>query len=201
MNLLTELEGFKFITTLVLKFKKIESDDETKYSTFYSSIKADTIINESDIDGALESICSMIISNIQNSLGKGWGWIVDSVVDHNIIILKYKPLCDSSYIKLPKELEHPAKGSINIQNIIDNECVQWCLVRYLHPADHHPARIRKVEKSLINIQNINHDECIKWCFVRHLHPAYHHPAKTRKVEFLLSKLEIFAILEERIVSH
>ena len=73
MNLLTELEGFKFVTTLVLKFKKIESDDETKYSTFYSSTKADTIINESDIDGALESICSTIISNIQNSLGKGWG--------------------------------------------------------------------------------------------------------------------------------
>ena len=201
MNLLTELEGFKFVTTLVLKFKKIESDDETKYSTFYSSTKADTIINESDIDGALESICSTIIPNKQNSLGKGWGWIVDSVVDHNIIILKYKPLSDSSYIKLPKELEHPAKGSINIQNIIDNECIQWCLVRYLHPADHHPAWIRKVEKSLINIQNINHDECIKWCFVRHLHPADHHPAKTRKVEFLLSKLEILAILEKRIVSH
>ena len=201
MNLLTELEGFKFVTTLVLKFKKIESDDETKYSTFYSSTKADTIINESDIDGALESICSTIISNKQNSLGKGWGWIVHSVVDHNIIILKYKPLSDSSYIKLPKELEHPTKGSINIQNIIDNECIQWCLVRYLDPADHHPAWIRKVEKRLINIQNINHDECIKWCFVRHLHPADHHPAKTRKVEFLLSKLEIFAILEKRIVSH
>ena len=29
----------------------------------------------------------------------------------------YNPLAGSSYIKLPKELEHPRKGLINIQNI------------------------------------------------------------------------------------
>ena len=38
------------MTTLVLEFKKIKSDDRTKYSTFYSNPKAKTIINESDID-------------------------------------------------------------------------------------------------------------------------------------------------------
>ena len=27
-----------------------------------------------------------------------------------------------------------------------NECFKWCLVRYLHPADHHPARIRRVDE-------------------------------------------------------
>ena len=35
---------------------------------------------------------------------------------------------------------------INIQNIDDNECFKWCLVRYSHPADNQPARIRKVSK-------------------------------------------------------
>ena len=33
-HLVTQLKGFKFMTTLLLEFKKIESDDETKYSTF-----------------------------------------------------------------------------------------------------------------------------------------------------------------------
>ena len=28
----------------------------------------------------------------------------------------------------------------------DNECFKWCLVRYLHPTDHHPTRARKVNK-------------------------------------------------------
>ena len=32
-----------------------------------------------------------------------------------------------------------------MQNI-DNECFKWCLVRYLNPADHHPARITKSDK-------------------------------------------------------
>ena len=36
---------------------------------------------------------------------------------------------------------------INIQNINDNECFEWCLVRYLNPADHHPARITKAYKN------------------------------------------------------
>ena len=35
---------------------------------------------------------------------------------------------------------------INIQNIDDNECFKWYIVRYLNPADHHPARITKTDK-------------------------------------------------------
>ena len=74
------------------------------------------------------------------------GWIIDSVVDHTINISKYSPLSGSSYIKLPKELDHLKKGLIHIQNFDDNQWFKWCLIRYLHPADHHSARIRKVEK-------------------------------------------------------
>ena len=35
---------------------------------------------------------------------------------------------------------------INIQNIDYNKCFKWCLIRYVHPADHHAARIRKSGK-------------------------------------------------------
>ena len=40
---------------------------------------------------------------------------------------------------------------INIQNIDNNECFKWCLVRYLNPADHHLARITKVDKAFSKI--------------------------------------------------
>ena len=60
-------------------------------------------------------------------------------------ISKYKLFSGSSYIKLPKELDCPKKALINNQNIDDNECFKWCLVRYLHPVNHYPARIRKVK--------------------------------------------------------
>ena len=85
-KLLSELRGFKFLTTLVLVFKKIESKDNTKFDNFYSRSKAEIIINESDIDDVFESIYSTIISSIQKSLGKSSGWIIDSVIDHTNII-------------------------------------------------------------------------------------------------------------------
>ena len=45
INLLTQLRGFKFVTTLILVFKKTESEDKTKYDTSYSNSKAKMIIS------------------------------------------------------------------------------------------------------------------------------------------------------------
>ena len=58
---------------------------------------------------------------MQRSLGKDSGFVTDSVIDHNISISRYNHLAGSSYIKLPKELDHPRNGLINIQNIDDHE--------------------------------------------------------------------------------
>ena len=85
--------------TLVLVFKRIESEDKAKYDTFYSNSKAEIIINISDIDDLFQSMYAIIIPNMQMSLRKGSGWIIDSVIDHTISISKYKPLAGSSYIK------------------------------------------------------------------------------------------------------
>ena len=41
---MVQLKGFKFVATLVLVFKKIESKDKTEYGNFYSSSKADIIM-------------------------------------------------------------------------------------------------------------------------------------------------------------
>ena len=138
---MTQLKGFKFTTALALMFKKIESEDKTKYDTFYSRLKAETITNESHIDDVFQSVYTTIISNIQKSLGKGSGWIIDSAIDHkyNHSISKYNPLAGSSDIKLPKELDHPRKRLINIQNTDDNECFKWFLIRYLNTVYRNPS--------------------------------------------------------------
>ena len=93
---MTQLKGFKFVTTLVLVFKKIESKDKTKFDNFYSSSKAEIIINESDMDDVFQSIYTTSITNIQKSLGKGSGWITDLVIDHFVAISKYNHLTGSS---------------------------------------------------------------------------------------------------------
>ena len=69
-----------------------------------------TIFFESGIHGVFQSIYTTIITNIQKSLGKGSGCIIDSVIHHTISISKYIPLVSSSYIKIPKELHHTRKG-------------------------------------------------------------------------------------------
>ena len=73
------------MTTLVLVFKKIESEEKTKYDNFCSSSKAEIIINESDIDDVFQSIYTTVITK---SLGKCSDWIIDSVIDHTISISK-----------------------------------------------------------------------------------------------------------------
>ena len=73
-------------------------------------------VNKGDIENVFKSVYTTIIANVQKSLGKGSGWIIDSVIDHTISISKYNPLAGSSYIKLPKELDLQRKGLINIQN-------------------------------------------------------------------------------------
>ena len=98
-KLLSELRRFKFVTTLVLVFKRTQRKDITKYCNFYLSSKAEIIINESDTDDLFEFIYSAIISNILKSLGKGSGWIIDSVINHTISISKYNTLAGSSNLK------------------------------------------------------------------------------------------------------
>ena len=108
IDLLSELKDFKFVTALALEFKKIETDDKTKYDTLYSNSKAETIINENDIDDVFESIYTTVMTKTQKSRGKVFlliRWITDSVMGHNINISIYNPATDSSKTKLPKELE------------------------------------------------------------------------------------------------
>ena len=50
IDLLTQWKGFRFVTTLVSVFKKIQIDDKTKYDAFYLNSKAEIIISESDTD-------------------------------------------------------------------------------------------------------------------------------------------------------
>ena len=109
---MTELRVFKFVTTLALVLEKIKSEDKVKYDTFYSHSKTEAILNKSDIDdNVYKSIYTKVISNIQKfrkrfklylnqsilklyqtykNLGKGSGWIIDSVLEHNIHISHFK---------------------------------------------------------------------------------------------------------------
>ena len=63
---MTQLKGFKFVTTLVLVFKKIKCEDKAKYDTFYSHSKAEKFNNESDINDVFQSINTIIYQTYKN---------------------------------------------------------------------------------------------------------------------------------------
>ena len=59
--MLPELRGFKFVTTLILVFQKIESWDKKKFDNFYSNSKVEIIVNEKDIENVFKSIYIIFI--------------------------------------------------------------------------------------------------------------------------------------------
>ena len=118
---MTQLKGFKFLTTLVLVFKKIESEDKTRFDIFYSNSKVEVTINEGDIYDVFQSIYATIISNIQKSQA---GLLIQSLI--TLLVFESIILSLEAVISNEKKRNHPRKGLINIPSIDDNECFKWC---------------------------------------------------------------------------
>ena len=68
---------------------------------------------------------------------------------------------------------------ISSQNVDDNECFKWCLVRYLNSTNHHPARIRKANK--------NSEKRLDFKGIRF-------PIKTRDIQKIEKKKNSFGII-------
>ena len=147
-KILTSKKGLKFVETLKVTFKK-QDGDGTLYKTAYFNSKPKTIINNTEINEALQLSKQQILNMIAQWISEGSGWTIESVDNHYLNIVQYQPMKGSSYIKLPQELRNSAKGLINMKNE-DNECFRWCHIRHLNPQDIHPERIKKSDKEYIN---------------------------------------------------
>ena len=128
---LTSMKGLKFVETLTVTFKK-STKDGTLYKTAYFNSKPQTIINNVEIPGALQTSKQQILNMIAQWVSEGSGWTIQSVDNHYLNIVQYEPMKGSSYIELPQELRNSRKGLINMKNE-DNECFRWCHIRFLNP--------------------------------------------------------------------
>ena len=147
-KILTSMKGLKFVETLKVTFKK-QDGDGTLYKTAYFNSKPKTIINNTEINEALQLSKQQTLNMIAQWISEGSGWTIESVDNHYLNIVQYQPMKGSSYIKLPQELRNSAKGLINMKNE-DIECFRWCHIRHLNPQDIHPERIKKSDKEYIN---------------------------------------------------
>ena len=148
ITLLNEMKGLKYVEILKVTFSKM-SDGEIVIKTAYFNSKVQTIINHIEINEALQMSKQNILNQINQWISEGSGWTIQSVDNHYLNIVKYKPMNGSSYIQLPSELRNSKKGLINIKNE-DNECFRWCHIRHLNPQEKYPQRIKKSDKEYVN---------------------------------------------------
>ena len=66
-----------------------------------------------------------IKKKIAQWISEASGWLIQSVDNLYLNIVKYQPIKGSSYIKLPQEVRNSAKGLINMKNE-DNGCNSSC---------------------------------------------------------------------------
>ena len=147
-TLLNEMKGLKYVETLKVTFEKISADVIVEKSAYFNST-SQTIINDMEINEALQMSKQNILNKIAQWISEGSDWTVQSVDSHYLNIVKYEPMKGSSYIQLPNELRNPKKGLINMKNE-DNECFRWCHIRHLNQQDKYPQRIKKSDKEYVN---------------------------------------------------
>ena len=147
ITLLNEIKGLKYVETVKVTFNKISDGKIVEKSAYFNS-KAQTIINNTEINEALQMSKQNILNQISQWISEGSGWTIQYVNSHYLNIVKYKPISGSSYIKLPSELRNSKKGLINMKNE-DNECFKWCHIRHINPQEKYPQRIKKTDKQYV----------------------------------------------------
>ena len=147
LKVLNEMKGLKFNETLKITFEKQKGDELIEKEAYFNA-KPQRVTNEEEIANLLQITQQQIVNMIQQWISEGSAWIIKSVDGHFINVVKYRPLRGSSYIPLPKELQNPAKGIINIKNN-DDECFRWCHIRHLLPQNKNPQRIKECDKKYV----------------------------------------------------
>ena len=147
ITLLNDIKGLKYVETVKVTFNKISDGEIVEKSAYFNS-KAQTIINNTEINEALQMSKQNILNLISQWISEGSGWTIQSVDSHYLNIAKYEPMKGSSYIKLPNELRNSKKGLINMKNE-DNECFRWCHIRHINPQEKYPQRIKKTDKQYV----------------------------------------------------
>ena len=151
-DLLLELKGFKYQINLYVLLSKVQSSDPIEYSPVYFNSLTKTVIGNKYF---LDQCFNEIIFRLENWISDGSGWNVEEIVSQYLNISSYLPLSGSTYRKLPKELQHPMKGLINIQNS-DSKCFLWCHVRYLNSEGKNLWRMSREEKEVS--KSLNYDK-------------------------------------------
>ena len=88
----------------------------------------------------LDMLNSELETRMQEQEMNQSGWSMQRVVKSTMYIHRFHPTGGCT-----TELPFTSRYILNIHNS-DNECLQWCLIAYLHPAPHNPSRVSNYNK-------------------------------------------------------
>ena len=106
-DFLDDTKGFKYQITLKVMLKKYKSNREIEFRPVYFNSTTKTVINHKF---SLENAFQEILYRIDNWINQGSGWIVELIESQYINISTYRPLSESSSIKLSVELKSLKKN-------------------------------------------------------------------------------------------
>ena len=99
------MKGIKFNMNLKITFYKLRDDGAFEYKKAYFQSKPQILINNISINESYDIAKHQILTFIVQWISQGSGWIISSVDNLYINIIKYEPLKGSSYIELPRTQE------------------------------------------------------------------------------------------------
>ena len=80
---------------------------KTKYLQTHGSIKKKSEFNDTNADELLDIQRNHLSSRVERWACEGSGWIINSIIQHQLVISEIASCEGSSYFPLPKELRNP----------------------------------------------------------------------------------------------
>ncbi|XP_050548105.1 uncharacterized protein LOC126909717 [Daktulosphaira vitifoliae] len=121
---LKEMGPIKF--NLKLEATYTVPNNENKYENRSFKTSEVELINEDDIDHAVDISYTKLLEEQENYAGKGSNFSFSNIDGILLGVYKYQPLGGSSYIDLPHDIKMK-KAVINPQNI-DQQCFKWAIL-------------------------------------------------------------------------
>ena len=135
------LNSVKFQLALSVQLQKDNQDGSEEYTAPVLCHKQEAIMQNSEIEEALNPALPSIQEILEKWTQRGSGWVVDRVETLWLDITRYQPLRGGSYIPTPPALR-AKKAIVNVKNK-DDHCFWWTLRSILFPARDHVDRPSK----------------------------------------------------------
>ena len=139
-NVLKKEGALHVYTILSTEYTIIKADKGIVEIKYYNT-KTKKILRTTDLkQWFTENIQHRIEKDMEEFEGKDSGCTLRQILNLSVHINKYNPMCGSSYISLPQQIQkkHPC---INLQNL-DDACIKWAIA--LYPA-HNNANVSRVQ--------------------------------------------------------